>query len=184
MAVCFITVVNEMLRVTMKPQAYVNDLIVTLDPVPAGSRARSASRFYVTVTMAWAQASPWNGGVMMIDKRGYPLQWQLNDVASWLVKTLNGAPCIVTMLLRGGEKLPSPYSPAKVDKSYRLVSELVADDVIEEAHAKIDSVAAWASSKRKDAIVGAADNMIEAAGLLVIAQHVQVSGSFGDTGET
>ena len=154
-------------------------LSIVLTPVAnQGNRARAAARFTVSVALSWGPL-PWAAGVLLVDSRGYPLQWQLDAVGKWLVKALSGADCVVNMTITNGAHIPARWSLARITAAAAKVSGVEAQDVIDDAAAKVTSVALWAASDRKTAVIDAARRMTEAAALLLVAQSVQRGGALG-----
>lgn len=156
-------------------------LSVTLSPVAnQGNRARAAARFNVSVALSWGPL-PWAAGVLLVDSRGYPLQWRFEAVGKWLVKALSGADCVVNITVTNGAQIPARWSVSRIAAAAAKVSGVTAQSVINEADSKVQSVAAWATSDRKAAVIEAAGRMVEAAALLLVAQNVQSGGALGDT---
>lgn len=155
-------------------------LSITLTPVPnQGNRARAAARFTVSVALSWGPL-PWSDGVLLVDARGYPLQWRFEAVGKWLVKALSGADCVVNLTVTNGAQIPARWSVSRIAAAAAKVSGVTAQSVINEADSKVQSVAAWATSDRKAAVIEAAGRMVEAAALLLVAQNVQSGGALGD----
>lgn len=176
---CFLTVLGEVIRMTLTNSTPYKILSITLTPVPnQGNRARAAARFTVSVSLSWGPL-PWAAGVLLVDSRGYPLQWQLDAVGKWLVKSLSGADCVVNMTITNGAHIPARWSLARITAAAAKVSGVEAQDVIDDAAAKVTSVALWAASDRKTAVIDAARRMTEAAALLLVAQSVQRGGALG-----
>lgn len=186
---CTKEVLGELIRLTALEESPPRELTIELQNVPLqGSRARAAAVFHVRVSLVWAVEAWWD--VWLVSESGYLLEWHLEDVGKWLVKSLSGSNCIVHYLITDASKIPARWTADRVAASMARVSQKDAAQIVAAADAKILSVSTWAASTRKAAVTDAAARMKSSAAALVVVQAVQVNGAaalvdpFGGGGET
>lgn len=181
MTACFLNVASEAIRLTLTESNPPKVLTVRLMPAAnQGNRARAAARFNVMVVMEWA-VSPWCDGVVLVDSRGYALEWKYEALGKWFAKTLSGARCIVNIEIEDGAQIPARWTPARVQASFTKVAEVSPQSVIDDAAAKEASVSAWAPGPRRAMVAAAAAAMREAAALVVAVQAAQGGADLGGT---
>lgn len=173
MVYCFVEVAAEIVRMTLTPAATgVHVLAVVLSPVAGINRARGVARYTVAVHLSWGPAD-WVTGVTLVDSRGYLVEWTMGDVQTWLVSALSGAECRVVVHVDSAASLPKKWTAARVIKAAARIGGAVSA-VLAEAAAKVATVAGWADSGRKTAVMDAAARMEGAAAMLQTAKDLQM----------
>lgn len=169
MSACFVSVASEAVRLASMDAGVLN---VVLSVVEDGAyRERAAARYALSVSVSLP--GPWGAGVVLVDSRGYVIEWTFEEVGQWLVKSLGGVACVVNLTIPNAEKVPAVWTVKRLDALRNKVMGMSVDEVLGHADKKEISVLAWVQGARRDAVLGAAKSMREAAALLLQVQSMQ-----------
>jgi len=179
MGYCFVNVASEIVRRKVVAGGNTSQLLIDLVmPVQRVSRARAEAKFCVRLFVPGAP-EPWQSGVDLVDVRGYLVEWAFSDVGKWLVKSLSGSPCVVSVRLQDAASMPTPWTPARVEALAGKVAVMSPASVRAVADDKTQSVAAWAESDRKTSVIMAAQKMRDAADVLQQLLDMQAGAEWG-----
>lgn len=169
----FAVAASEIIRIKLMESTPAKVLTLKLwEPARQANRARAVAAFNVSVSFEWGPL-PWSGDVLLVDSRGYAVEWAWPAVGRWLVKSLSGAPCVVNIQIQNGAHIPVKWTESRVATSVERVAVLSSLDIVAAADSKIASVIGWAQSDRRSAVLNAGWGMLQAAAVLRVVQGVQ-----------
>lgn len=136
---------------------------VRLDAVAGGSRARASAVYIVTVSHPDVLAGM---EICFIDKVGVVEHINFRDVGAWLVRYLSGAPVQVALSITDAEKLPTPWTPRRIEVLQNKIDATSVPHIIAAAEAKESRVLGWDESEYRTDQFNQAWRMRELAALV------------------
>ena len=179
--VCLAVVATELVRRAVVSGGY-PVLGVLLQPMAVRvHRARGSARYAVRVRVSGAP-EPWDGGVWLVDKRGYFVEWTYQDVGRWLIKSLSGDRITVSLTVKNAGQLPAPWTADRLQKLADKVAAVDHAAMVAAADKKAATVADWGPGLRRVTVTGAADRMRQAARVAQVVQGMQAGGAWVPAG--
>lgn len=142
-------------------------ITVRLDAVAGGSRARAAAVFVVTVS----HPDVLDGMELnFVDSKGVVEHLNFRDVGAWLVRYLSGAPVALALSVPGAAKLPTPWTPRRVEVLENKLQAINHQNIVAAAAAKESRVLDWEESEYRTEQFNQAWNMRELSALVEAIQ--------------
>ena len=178
---CTSILMAEIIRVQSVPPSAdnwgaVQSVGVTLTEVKDGlSRARGHAKYFVLVSLSWS------GEFDIVDSLGYPVQWTLEALNTWLTKSLSGVVQGLTVTIADSSKVAARWTDTRIAAANAKVVALDVVAMRADAAAKRASVIAWVPSERRTNVMSAAVRLERVADLVEIFRSENQMGG-GTTG--
>lgn len=120
------------------------------------NRTRGEPRYTMALGLSkW----PTMGFVRVDDVRGYPENFKLAEVGTFLAKSLNSSGCKVVIEIPDASLVGVGFNGARTARQAEKLALIDVADIESAAAAKLETISLWVDSVRKRAVIVAAENM-------------------------